>query len=403
MSQVIVVVALCICFFHNAAALRSPPHIHVDLDAPPALRWANALETVLAVHPWEFGFAPAFAAHNASLFNQLNASHYTILVRAMRTHWSEQADELTFLASRFAAAGHPEVTFSYLCAWVFFHELDHTDLHRLMPGAAASPPHRACTGIVAQDATHGVTHVANMDQSPPSIRNVTLRVTFTRGDTVVAEAVDWYWFTTGMTRMVAKRSVSLQENWRFSDPPLDHDVVLAAIAAGATPHVFYARSLLLNTASSHVTFNTAVEALSTMHLAAPMYAVVGGVAPGEGAIIARGVGTEVVNVTRLSSLSSSPSFIVQTNYDNWLPDDQSDARRTAAIMYMNSSFPNPTSPLGLYAVASAYPVHNPHTAYTALMSAAEGTLIAATRQGLCPTAYGVFAAPVLIKYSQCEE
>ena len=42
------------------------------------------------------------------------------------------------------------------------------------------------------------------------------------------------------------------------------------------------------------------------------------------------------------------------------------------------------SEVALFAVVSAYPVHNPHTAYTAVMSAALGTLEAFVREASCP-------------------
>ena len=42
------------------------------------------------------------------------------------------------------------------------------------------------------------------------------------------------------------------------------------------------------------------------------------------------------------------------------------------------------SQLSLLAVASSYPVHNPHTAYTAVMDPASGALVAYVREALCP-------------------
>ena len=40
--------------------------------------------------------------------------------------------------------------------------------------------------------------------------------------------------------------------------------------------------------------------------------------------------------------------------------------------------------LGVFATLGAYPVHNPHTAYTALMDAAAGSLKAFVRTAMCP-------------------
>ena len=40
--------------------------------------------------------------------------------------------------------------------------------------------------------------------------------------------------------------------------------------------------------------------------------------------------------------------------------------------------------LDLFAVASAYPVHNPHTAFTAVLDPQSGKLHAYVRDGMCP-------------------
>ena len=102
------------------------------------------------------------------------------------------ADELRGICDEFAELHH-FVTFEYLAAWVYYHELAHTDL----PPVSSRRP-RSCTGLVVSgEATSGasasgtITHVANMDQSPEAVRNVTLRVHIVRGSVVVAEGVDW--------------------------------------------------------------------------------------------------------------------------------------------------------------------------------------------------------------------
>lgn len=83
-------------------------------------------------------------------------------------------------------------TFEYLCAWVWFHELDHTEL-----ASNASQP-RACTALLVRSDRGDVLHARNMDQTPHSVRNITLSLTFTRGAQEQFRAVDWYWFTTGV-------------------------------------------------------------------------------------------------------------------------------------------------------------------------------------------------------------
>ena len=56
-----------------------------------------------------------------------------------------------------------------------------------------------------------------------------------------------------------------------------------------------------------------------------------------------------------------------------------DADDTRAVQVAEAA-----SSLGGFAVASTYPVHNPHTAYTAIMSAASGELHAYVRDAMCP-------------------
>merc|ERR1712185_587197 len=78
-------------------------------------------------------------------------------------------------------------------------------------------------------------------------------------------------------------------------------------------------------------------------------------------------------------------YLCQSNTDLWLPDNPADPRRTAAeILLHRLGRREGTSQLGLFAALSAYPVHNPNTAYTALMSAASGEFHAYAREASCP-------------------
>jgi len=292
---------------------------------------------------------------------------------------------------------------------------------------------RECTGLLAQDADGVVHHAANMDQSPPAVRNVTLRVRFvdSRGThgctptgemanadtesagTVLFEGVDWYWFTTGVSRAVRRGLASVQENWRTTSP-VAHADVLRDIAAGVQPQIFVFRIALLQAAAEAATpgrnsdagadYESLVTYLSHVRLAAPYYVVMAGTAPGQGAVIARnrtGVAAPG-GVLRLGDGGGSGGganytswFLVQTNYDHWVADNPADPRRTAAEATLKQlGQTEAASPLGLLAVAGTYPVANPDTAYTAVMAATQGTLHAFVRAALCPVDPGAtFADP----------
>jgi hypothetical protein len=104
-------------------------------------------------------------------------------------------------------------------------------------------------------------------------------------------------------------------------------------------------------------------------------------------------------VPRLAT-DGSASFVAQTNYDWWLADPPSDPRRLAAaamLDQLSSSLASDSrrdlGPLDAFAVSSAYPVHNPHTAYTAVMRAgsdggtsggAGDSMQAYVRVAMCP-------------------
>lgn len=165
-------------------ALERPPTFVLNLDAAPRQRWHGALALVLEAHDYASGFLPIFAAHNLTLFDRLPADAYPVLGRSLERHWPERAEELRGIADDFASYGH-HVGYEYLAAWVWFHELAHSDLSNLTNS-------RACTAMLARDATSGTTlHVGNMDQAPPAVRNVTLHVRATRGSRTIFEGVDW--------------------------------------------------------------------------------------------------------------------------------------------------------------------------------------------------------------------
>ena len=76
-------------------------------------------------------------------------------------------------------------------------------------------------------------------------------------------------------------------------------------------------------------------------------------------------------------------YLAQTNDDYWKPD--TDRRRAVAAATLdNLGRTAAASPLGLFAAAGTYPVHNPNTAFTAVMQPATGAFEAFVRVAMCP-------------------
>lgn len=316
------------------------------------------------------------------------------------------ASELRGIAKEFASLGYPQITYEYLASWVYFHELAHTDI--ASPEAVAMKNNaRSCSAVLAYDssstlANRPLLHMGNMDQSPEAVRNITLRLTFFRSGNaefggspasspsqspfstrisptspsphqkqILFEGVDWYWFTTGVTRAVKKGFVSVQENWR-SDGVLRAETVLADIEHGIIPQVLLFRQLMMdagnftkNSASAkpgmlqapnindtsagisfvhsdakeqvlmQYNFSSVVEYLATVQLAAPFYIIMTGAGPdGDGVVITRGRSSPVGPIVRLSEVVTHDEwFIAQTNYDRDKPDPPTDPRRTVRILF----------------------------------------------------------------------
>ena len=157
------------------------------MSLPPSQRWVGALRSATNGRAWENSWGPIFTAHNESLFNRFDEAAWLSLEVALSKHYPTQAQEILTIASEFEVVfpGH-YVSFSYLAGWVYYHSLAHSDL-----ASGNTTFWRECTGILATDGTT-VRHVANMDQSPTAVRNVTLSVNFVNGSsTVLFYGVDW--------------------------------------------------------------------------------------------------------------------------------------------------------------------------------------------------------------------
>lgn len=359
-------------------SLEVPPLFMLDLSLPPQDRWNGAVQMILDRHPWEYSFGAVFAGH-AQLFNALTASNYVSLARAIRVHWPETAGELEGIALQFARIGHPEVSFQYLAAWHYYHELAHSDI-------APQVPVRECTGIIVQKQDGSIVHGANMDQQPEQVRNLTLQLHVVDGSgATVFRGVDWYAIlSTGVSRAVRQHFASVQENWR-STHTLSLDSVIADIEEGTISQMLIFRRAFVGAhlamlSGSSPNFQDFILNMTKTRLAAPFYVIAAGSHHGEGVVIARNlVGSD-------NTTTFGPEwFLCQCNTDRWLPDDPTDPRRTASEkLLQHLGAEEGTSQLGLFAVLSAYPVKNPHTAFTAIMSASTGEFHAYVRQASCP-------------------
>lgn len=357
--------------FFSASALEFPPRFTLDLRKPPLQRWDGALDSILSKHPYAESFLPVFQEHNSTLFNYLQPSHFESLARAVTEHYPETALELQGIAADFERHGHA-VTFQYLSAWLYFHELAHTDV-----GAGVNP--RECTGIVAKTEKGELVQLANMDQTPLAARNLTLRIHVVGKNGVqIFEGVDWYTLlTTGVSRGMRRGVASVQENWRSQTRKLED--VMTDIQSGVISQMLVFRRAFESPEIQ--SFDAFLHNVSNTRLAAPFYIVAAGPEPRQAVAIAR----NLYGSDGTDWLQKGDFFLCQCNTDRWLPDDVEDPRRTAAeTLLRRMKEEDGLSMTGLFAVVSSYPVHNPHTAYTAVMFPVTGQFHVYVREASCP-------------------
>jgi hypothetical protein len=84
-------------------------------------------------------------------------------------------------------------------------------------------------------------------------------------------------------------------------------------------------------------FDDAVSALKTSDLIAPAYFIVGGVKPYEGVVLTRNQ-FAVIDEWRLNATTSGFEkwYLLETNYDHWVPPPARDDRRTPGMRAMNA-------------------------------------------------------------------
>mmetsp|Transcript_68414 Transcript_68414/g.216432 ORF Transcript_68414/g.216432 Transcript_68414/m.216432 type:complete len:432 (-) Transcript_68414:24-1319(-) len=369
------------CIAGFAVASTPPPTFDVDLQLAPRHRYRGAVRRILEIHSAEFSFAPVFSHWNATFWHQFPESVFMRTARALQKYFPEHAEEMSGVAEELRDNGIA-VSFEYLSAWAYRHELQHASTDGLS-GLAA------CSGIVVQGPDGSIRHGRNEDLEPRVARNLTLSLRFLGpGAEPLLRGTDWYWFTTGLRTAMRPRVASISGNFRFA-PPRPLGDVLSEIGHGVMPDMLLFRSALLDAGVG--SFEPLLKHLASVPVATPSYYVVAGTRAGEGAVVARAPvnGTAGSRVLRMGSEDivgkPPPWALVQSNYDLWEADHREDPRRTVATNLLAAYGQDlGASALGLYAALSTYPVHNEDTAYTTTMSAGTGEFTSFMRMPIAP-------------------
>ncbi|KAL4233594.1 hypothetical protein ACF0H5_008275 [Mactra antiquata] len=219
-----------------------------------------------------------------------------------------------------------------------------------------------CTSIVSQDINGQIWHSRNLDYSFTDIlKNITVAIDFQHGGQTVYSIITYAGYV-GVLSGQRHNAFTITVDER-DQGALIWNLIIGILDSNTIPVSFLVRDTL----SLDTNFTSAIDRLSYTTTAADVYFIVGGVKPGEGAVISKG--RFAPDDTWMLSAKDGRWFLVETNYDHWLPPPPSDNRRDPAISAMKSLGQKNITVENLFNVMSTPKVLNSRTTYTVIMSA----------------------------------
>ena len=329
------------------------PKYRVDLDQPPGVRWNDVMKDKRA------------AAHKTitSLFALLPEEVHTEVDKLV-LHVEERLpvwarEEMQGIAAAL------NVTFGDILLVNFFFEI--------------TP---FCTSVIARSSSTGhLYHARNLDfgfgmpSFSENLRDLAMDVEFIKGGEpafMVTTFAGYVGAATGMRSGVF--SVTVNEREMTGPLPIPNllkgvlNLFNAILTTDAYPVTWATREALEDDAS---TFNSVVKMFSERSLATQIYLIIGGASEGDGVVLTRDHNS-LLDAWKMDA-ASGEWFLVQTNYDHWLPMPIWDNRRKPAEKALSKVGADAILPSSISSnVLSLDPILNQLTVYSTIMSCAEG-------------------------------
>ena len=386
-------------------AVAPAPSFTVDVSLPPRQRWAGTVRAAWARHSWNESFGPTFAYWDHALWNQVPNATVAQLAARLDSVLPDLAGEIDGIAAEFhtvlSANGATDAMLAQVApaklkAWNYFYELAHVKEYSVHGNGDDNAVHnmRACTGLLAlpEDTTKPIVHGRNLDLLPLQLRNLTLSVTFVNSSaaapsTPLFEGLGWLWFCGGFLTSRRQNGATMSGDWKTELIPAAK-VLPKILAPGQLPLT----QIFRQWQAAGYSFEEIVSTAASMdgHTPSPYYLIASG--PGrEGAVVTasfEGHANPQHTVIRLNDRAVAAGgdwFLVQTNYDHWLPNPPSDPRRTVAELTLRAlGNRRGADSMGVWMSVGEFPVHNAGTAYTAVMTVEDAHLDGYIRQALSP-------------------
>ena len=337
---IVVALLACVCVLGFSSAVKEDgvPTYTINLDLDPSLRWKE----VISDYKWEI---PELYKILKSFVPAEFLPIVDILGNSLETYIPKPySDELRGIA---LGAGMP---------------LGDVALLNILYDVTAF-----CTSIVVEDEKGVIYHGRNLDYHFTDIlRNITLIAHFQKGGKTVYTSTTYAGYVGVLTGQKPYGfSVSVDER----DQGAWWENLLEAILDHNASFISF---LVRDTLEEAGDFESAVKTLAYTPLIAPVYFIIGGVGPREGAVITRDR-VAALNVWHLDA-ENGRWFLVETNYDHWTTPPTQDDRRDPAVKSLEAMGRKNFTSQGLFGVLSTPPVLNDGTIYTTIMSASQPDL-----------------------------
>jgi len=224
---------------------------------------------------------------------------------------------------------------------------------------------------VAQSADGAVVHGRNLDYGlRAAMLNVTVVAEWRRNGRLLFTSV-------GFVGTVGFNTVLRHGSWSLSHDERDQGPLVANFIDLFLRHRVATFSMIRHVAEKAGTYTEAVAAVAAARLDAPSYFVIAGTQPGEGAITrSRDADAGVYAL----DVPLGRWYVLETNYDLWVPPAHGDDRRHPAARALADLGPGGVTSDSLLAVLSSRrcnrsagerPVLNSETVYTTVMQPAK--------------------------------
>jgi hypothetical protein len=336
------------------------PTAIIDLDMPPAQRWVALATYVVQTHGWEYSYENVMRYWDWQV---------PAIVRPIVEWITEHAEDV--LIAEYVA----EIKGAFNALAPYAPEKAKFTLSKLMAMNLMYEFSSACTSVVAADAQGSIWHGRNLDWGTPNgvdFSNFTYLISFQRGGKEIYRGVNFVGYVGSLTVMrPGAFAITIDER---TVPPvwniLDN---IARMETGLPPVTWMARLVAQNNES----FADALTALTFTDLAAPAYYIISG-RTNEGCVLARDW-NETAHGPWCIPDGPKPWYVLETNYDHWLPAPGNDNRRATAEGALAAVTQSGMGATGMYSVMTTAEgvngsrgVLNTYTRYSVVMQPSTG-------------------------------